>query len=167
MLKFQRRRHMFGLNLVLLAGFFVSLHTLWISNKISEGGNVCASTTVFSCDDVIGNSAYNTDPIFGLSWGLIGILTFGLLMFLGNSVSKEPDARWAEQYLRFGKYITGMGIFVIALLISYEVEMGKICQFCSTAHLANLIALYGFWKSGKMHEIGAWKDDMPLGSTTK
>ena len=69
LLKHARRRHMFGLNLVVLAGFVVSVHTLWISNKISEGGNVCSSATVFSCDDVLGNAQYNTDPVFGLPWG--------------------------------------------------------------------------------------------------
>ena len=40
-----RRRHMFGMNLVALTGFAVSVHTLWITNKISEGGNVCSSAT--------------------------------------------------------------------------------------------------------------------------
>ena len=35
-----RRRHMLGMNLVALMGFVVSVHTLWISNKISEGANV-------------------------------------------------------------------------------------------------------------------------------
>ena len=73
----ERRRLNFGLNLVALTGFIVSVHTLWISNKISEGGNVCSSATVFSCDDVLGNAAYNTDPFFGISWGLIGMVAFG------------------------------------------------------------------------------------------
>lgn len=58
----ERRRLNFGLNLVALTGFIVSVHTLWISNKISEGGNVCSSATVFSCDDVLGNAAYNRIP---------------------------------------------------------------------------------------------------------
>ena len=67
----ERRRHMLGMNLVALAGFIVSVHTLWITNKISEGGNVCSSATVFSCDDVLGNAAYNTDPVFGISCCLL------------------------------------------------------------------------------------------------
>ena len=50
-----RRRHMLGMNIVALLGFVVSVHTLWISNKISEGANVCSTATVFSCDDVLGN----------------------------------------------------------------------------------------------------------------
>ena len=157
----ERRRHMFGMNLVALAGFAVSVHTLWITNKISEGGNVCSTSTVFSCDDVLGNSAYNTDPVFGLSWGLIGMFAFASLLFITNAVSKEPDALWAERYLRYGKYMTGAGMGVIALLVFYEIQMGKICQFCTMAHIANVVCLAGFWKAGKMHDVGRWNDTLP------
>ena len=155
----ERRRHMLGMNLVALVGFVVSVHTLWITNKISEGGNVCSSATVFSCDDVLGNAAYNTDPVFGISWGLIGMFAFGALLFITNSVSKEPDALWAERYMKYGMYMTGAGLLVIALLVSYEVQMGKICQFCTMAHIANVVALFGFWKASQMHDQGLWKDD--------
>lgn len=154
-----RRQRLLGLNLVLLVGFAISVHTLWISNKISEGGAVCSSSTVFSCDDVLGNAAYNTDPVFGLSWGMIGMVAFGILLFLANSISKEPDALWAERFARYGLYLTVIGLPVIALLISYEVAMGKICQYCTTAHVANVIALFGFWTIGRMHERGEWNDE--------
>jgi uncharacterized membrane protein len=154
-----RRRHLLGLNLVGLVGFVVSVHTLWISNKISEGGNVCSSATVFSCDDVLGNAAYNTDPVFGLSWGLIGMVAFGSLLFISQSVGKEPDALWAEKYLKYGMYMTGAGLGVIALLVSYEIEMGKICQFCTMAHISNVIALFGFWRATQLHDKGEWNDN--------
>jgi uncharacterized membrane protein len=162
-----RRRHMLGMNLVSLTGFVVSVHTLWITNKISEGGNVCSSATVFSCDDVLGNAAYNTDPVFGLSWGLIGMVAFGAILFITNSVSKEPDALWAERYLNYGMYMTAAGLAVIALLVSYEVRMGKICQFCTMAHISNVVALFGFWKAGQMHDRGQWNDDAVVESDTK
>lgn len=155
----RRRRHMLGLNIVTLVGFAISVHTLWITNKISEGGSVCSSATVFSCDDVLGNASYNVDPIFGVSWGLIGMFAFGTLLFLANTVAKEPDARWAERYMKFGFYLTAGGLLVIALLVSYEIEMEKICQYCTTAHVANVIAMFGFWQAGKMHESGEWKDE--------
>ena len=156
---FSRCRHMMGLNLVALTGFVVSVHTTWITFKISEGGNVCSSATVFSCDDVLGNAQYNVDPVFGISWGLIGMFAFGALLFITNSVGKEPDALWSESYLKYGKFMTGAGMLVIALLVSYEVRMGKICQFCTMAHVANTVCLFGFWKAGKMHEEGRWNDD--------
>jgi uncharacterized membrane protein len=165
LMAFQRRRHMLGMNLVAFTGFIVSVHTLWISNKISEGGNVCSSATVFSCDDVLGNAAYNTDPFFGLSWGMIGMFAFGALLFITTSVSKEPDALWAERYMKYGMYMTGAGLLVIALLVSYEVQMGKICQFCTMAHISNVVALFGFWKAGQMHEHGVWKDEISAKSS--
>lgn len=160
-MKVERRRHLFGLNLVMLVGFAISVHTTWIGNKISEGGSVCASASMFSCDDVIGNPLYNTDPLFGISWGMLGMLAFGLLLFLANSVSKEPDALWAERHLDIGFYLTAGGLAVIALLVSYEIEMEKICQYCTTAHAANIVALFGFWKARKMHDEGTWNDDVP------
>ena len=154
-----RRRHMLGMNLVAFMGFVVSVHTLWISNKISEGANVCSTATVFSCDDVLGNAQYNVDPFFGISWGLIGMFAFGAILFITNSVGKEPDALWAESYMKYGMYMTGAGMLVIALLVSYEVRMEKICQFCTMAHIANVVCLFGFWKAGRMHDEGKWNDE--------
>ena len=81
-------------------------------------------------------------------------------MFITNSVSKEPDALWAEKYLKYGMYMTAVGIPVIALLVSYEIAMEKICQFCTMAHIANVLCLFGFWRAGKMHENGTWNDDV-------
>jgi len=166
-MKHERRRHMFGLNLVVFVGFAISVHTTWIGNKISEGGSVCASASLFSCDDVIGNPLYNTDPLFGISWGMLGMLAFGALFFLTRTVGKEPDARWAESHLNIGFYLTSAGLLVIALLVSYEIEMQKICQYCTTAHAANLVALFGFWKARQMHEHGTWNDrDEEAAATT-
>ena len=161
-----RRRHLLGLNIVAFTGFVVSTHTLWISNKISEGGNVCSSATVFSCDDVLGNAQYNVDPFFGISWGLIGMFAFAALLFITNSVGKEPDALWSESYLRYGMFMTGAGMFVIALLVSYEISMGKICQFCTMAHIANVVCLFGFWRAGRMHNDNMWNDEEVQSSTS-
>jgi uncharacterized membrane protein len=86
------------------------------------------------------------------------MLAFGSLLFITNSVSKEPDAIWAESYLKYGMFMTGGGLLVIALLVSYEVQMGKICQFCTMAHISNIVALFGFWRAGKMHDLGDWTD---------
>lgn len=162
-----RRRLMAGLTLVCLVSFAVSAHTLWITWKISEGAAFCTSTTVFSCDDVLGNSDFNTDPFFGMSWGLIGMFVFGFLLFMSRCVMIEPDSVWSERYLKFGTYITLGGIAVIALLVSYEIQMEKICQYCTTAHAGNIVALFGFWKAGRMHEMGTWNDDVQPKSEAK
>ena len=69
----ERGRITAGLQIIAFFGFAVSAQTFWISSKISEGGNFCSSSAVFNCDDLIGNSDLNVDPIFNLSWGIIGM----------------------------------------------------------------------------------------------
>lgn len=152
----ERGRVFFGLILTCLAGMAVSFQTLWISSKISEGGNFCASNSILSCDDVIGNSNYNTDPIFGIPWGGIGAAVFCILLYLVYSSSKEPNANWVTSYLKYGTYITFAGFFVIGLLIYYEFQMEKICQYCSTAHLANIAAFIGFLRLMRMNQGNEW-----------
>lgn len=152
----ERSRIFSGLIVTTVAGFAVSIQTLWISSKVSEGGNFCASNSVFSCDDVIGNSAYNTDPIFGLPWGGIGAVVFCVLLYFAYSSSVEPNASWVGSYLNLGTAMTFGGFFVIGLLVFYELEMEKICQYCTTAHVANVAAFIGFYRLRKMNDSGEW-----------
>jgi len=155
----ERGRLFFGLILTGVAGFAVSIQTLWISSKVSEGGNFCASNTVFSCDDVIGNANYNVDPFFGLPWGGIGATAFCVFLYLAYSSSLEPNSEWVDNYLKLGTALTFGGFLVIGLLVSYEIQMEKICQYCTTAHVANLAAFIGFYRLMKLNESGEWNQD--------
>jgi uncharacterized membrane protein len=125
---------------------------------VSEGGNYCSSTSVFSCDDVIGNAQYNVDPIFDLPWGGIGMVVFALLLYIVLSSSEEPNAQWVSNYLKLGTLITALGIPVILLLISYEIEIQKICQYCTTAHFANIAALVGFIRLMRLNDTPQWNE---------
>ena len=154
----ERGRIFFGLIITCIAGAAVSFQTLWISSKISEGGNFCSSNAVFSCDDVIGNAEYNVDPILGLPWGGIGAVVFCILLYLVYSSSKEPNADWVTLYVKLGALITFSGFFVIGLLVYYEIQMEKICQYCSTAHLANIAAFIGFFRLMRMNDSSAWNE---------
>lgn len=155
----ERGRIFFGLILTCIAGAAVSFQTLWISSKISEaGGEFCSAGGVFSCDDVIGNPEYNVDPILGLPWGGIGAVTFCILLYFVYSSSKEPNADWVTMNLKMGAFVTFSGFFVIALLVYYEFQMEKICQYCSTAHLANIAAFIGFFRLMRMNDSNAWND---------
>tara|TARA_B100001778_G_scaffold325579_1_gene321232 strand:+ start:394 stop:984 length:591 start_codon:yes stop_codon:yes gene_type:complete len=154
----ERGRIFFGLIVTCIAGAAVSFQTLWISSKVSEGGNFCSSNTVFSCDDVIGNAEYNVDPILGLPWGGIGAATFCILLYLVYSSSKEPNADWVTLHLKLGTFVTFTGFFVIALLVYYEFQMEKICQYCTTAHLANVAAFIGFFRLVRMNDSNAWNE---------
>ena len=141
-----------GLQLISLAGFAVSAQTLWISSKISEGGSFCSSSSTFSCDDLLGNSKLNVDPFFGLSWGLIGMAVFALLLFIVFVLQQEHNHAMAERMISMGLLSTGVGVLIIGLLVSYELKEGKLCLYCTTAHIANLAALVGFFRLKRLYE---------------
>ena len=141
-----------GIQLISLAGFAVSTQTLWISSKISEGGSFCSSTSTFSCDDLLGNNKLNVDPVLGLSWGLIGMATFALLLFIVFVLKQDHNHPLAERMISMGVLTTGIGILVIGLLVSYEIQEEMICLYCTTAHIANVAALVGFFRLRKLQE---------------
>ena len=141
-----------GLQIITFFGFAVSAQTFWISSKISEGASFCSSTTVFSCDDLLGNRDLNIDPLFGISWGLLGMFTFAGLLFLTLVIKNDPQGQHTERFINLGVLVTGLGIFVILYLISIEIREGKICMYCTTAHIANLCALFAFLKLRKLHD---------------
>ena len=141
-----------GLKLISLAGFAVSAQTLWISSKISEGGSFCSTNETFSCDDLLGNSELNVDPIFGLSWGLIGMAVNALLLFIVFVLQQERNHPLAERLINMGLLTTGVGILVIGLLVSYEIQEQRICLYCTTAHIANIAALVGFFRLKKVYD---------------
>ena len=74
---------------------------------------------------MIGNNDLNVDPVFGLSWGMIGMVIFALLLFMVLVLKNEPNGEYTERFLNFGSMITAAGILVIMLLISYEIQEGK------------------------------------------
>ena len=154
----ERGRITAGLQMIVFFGFAVSAQTFWISSKISEGGNFCTSSSVFSCDDLLGNNDLNVDPLFGLSWGMLGMMTFAFLLFMVLVIKNEPDGEYTERFITFGTLITGAGILVILLLVSYEIQESKICLYCTTAHIANVAALIGFLRLRKLYDDkSAWK----------
>ena len=151
-LKTARGQLLAGLQLISFAGFAVSAQTLWISSKISEGGSFCSASSTFSCDDLLGNNEFNVDPVLGLSWGLIGMAAFALLLFIVYVLQQDPNHPMAERLISIGLLTTGIGVLIIGLLISYEFEEEKICLYCTTAHIANVSALVGFFRLRKLFE---------------
>tara|TARA_B100001113_G_scaffold316689_1_gene283637 strand:- start:260 stop:853 length:594 start_codon:yes stop_codon:yes gene_type:complete len=154
----ERGRITAGLQIIAFFGFAVSAQTFWISSKISEGGNFCSSSAVFNCDDLIGNSDLNVDPIFNLSWGIIGMIVNAFLLFMILVIKNEPNGEYTERFINFGTLITAAGILVVLLLVSYEIQESKICLYCTTAHIANIAALIGFLRLKKLFDDkSAWK----------
>ena len=145
-----------GMMFVCLGGFTVSAQTLWIQNKLSEGASVCGGDTILNCDGLIGNPAYNLDPLFNQPWGLIGMVAFTLLMWLVMTIAKEPMSPETSLFIKGGLCATIAGLPVIGLLVSYEIKEGLICPFCTVAHITNVLALIGFFMLFKLYESDNW-----------
>ena len=153
-----------GMAFICFGGFTVSAHTLWMHNKLSEGASVCSGDSILNCDGLIGNVAYNTDPLLGQPWGLIGMVAFTALMWLIIVIGKEPMSSQTPLFIKAGLGATVAGLPVIALLVSYEIKEGLICPFCTTAHIANILALIGFILLFRLFESGEWAPDMKKSS---
>ena len=156
----KRGRMLAGLMLVCTGGFTVSAHTLWMHNKLSEGESVCSGSSVLNCDGLIGNAEYNTVPYLGQPWGLLGMVAFCVLLWVVIVVAKEPLAFSTPSFLKGGLGATIAGLPVIGLLVSYEIKEGLICPFCTTAHIANIIAMVAFILLLKMYESDEWAPEL-------
>ena len=153
-----------GMAFICFSGFTVSAHTLWMHNKLSEGASVCSGDSILNCDGLIGNIAYNTDPLLGQPWGMIGMVAFTALMWIVIVIGKEPMSSQTPMFIKAGLGATIAGLPVIALLVSYEIKEGLICPFCTTAHIANILALIGFILLFRLYESGEWAPDMKKSS---
>ena len=129
-------------------------------NKLSEGASVCSGNSILNCDGLIGNIAYNTDPFLGQPWGLVGMVAFTALMWLVITIAKDPMSPQTQLFIKAGLGATIAGLPIIGLLVSYEIKEGLICPFCTTAHIANIIALVGFILLAKLHDSNDWASDM-------
>ena len=153
-----RGRTLGGMLAVMFGGFTVSAHTLWIHNKANEmgGGNFCSAEGVWDCSSVIGNSDWNTMPFVGLPWGLLGMLAFALFLWLAISIAKDPAASWVLTHIKVGTNMGIIGIGMILYLIYAEYDIGKLCQYCTTAHVSHIITTIGFFRLGSIYGTNAW-----------
>lgn len=154
-----RGRMTAGLVLICLSGLIIATHTYWIHQKITgTTSSFCASDSIFSCDDVIGHETYGYAPFIGLPWGLIGMGVFAALLYAAMMVQKEPDAPGRTRMLQLLLLFSGGGIPVIVLLVSYEIQIEKLCQYCTMAHLANVLVLVTSVRMHRAVQSNAWTD---------
>ena len=153
-----RGRMTAGLVLICLSGLVISTHTYWIHEKITgTATSFCASDSIFSCDDVIGHETYGYAPIIGQPWGLIGMGVFAALLYAAMMVQKEPEAPTSTRMLQVLMVFSGGGIPVIGLLVSYEIQIEKLCQYCTMAHLANVLVLVTSLRMFRATQSDAWR----------
>lgn len=148
-----------GILLISFGGFFVSTHTYYIHQKMHEvGGNSgCTAFSVFNCGDVISNDAYNSDPFFGIPWGIIGMFSFASLIFISLVIRKSPEDKNIINWIKSLVMIPLLGMVPILWLIYVEIfALGVFCQYCTGAHLANILLLISTYKLYHLHESGKW-----------
>ena len=168
----RRERMLAGLLLVCLGGFTVSSHTLWFHNKFHEMGNSaigCSAFSVFDCANVIANDDYNSAPLLGIPWGVVGMLAFAMLAWLALSIKKEPSAGWVDTHLKAGVGISTIGALVALYLVYVEIFPleGVFCQYCTIAHIADIASLVIFFKLLNMKNEGIWLTDGEKSSDEK
>ena len=155
----KRSRTVGGMIFVMLGGFSVSVHTLYFHNKMLEigsGADLCAGDGLLDCSSVIGNESWNTVPVLGLPWGIMGMLAFAVMLWIIFSIAKEPAGTFVADLLNYGRMIGILGLFVVLFLMYAEYDIGKICQYCSTAHFAHIVVTIGFFNLNKMHKTSEW-----------
>ena len=155
----QQTRIINGILLISFGGFFVSTHTYYIHQKLHEVGanSGCSAFSVFDCGDVISNDSYNSDPFFGIPWGIIGMFCFAILIFIGTVIRRSPEDKNIINWIKALVFIPSMGIIPILWLIYVELfVLGVFCQYCTGAHLANILVLISAYRLYNFHESGKW-----------
>jgi len=155
----KKNRVLLGLIVVILSGYLISAHTFWLHQKYNEmgGSGGCSAFSVFSCQDVISNNEYNADPLFGIPWGLLGMMAFSLMAVISVSVFRHSDADWVKNWLTAGTAMSGFGVLIAMYLVYVEIfKMGVFCQYCTGAHIADLVSFGMFYYLMSMHESDSW-----------
>ena len=155
----QGGRLIHGSLLVSVAGFLVSTHTFYIHEVLHElgGSGGCSAYGVFDCGDVISNNQYNVDPALGLPWGVWGMFSFSALTFILLVIRNSLGDPNLDVWIKVGGVIPLVGMVPILWLIYVEVfELGKLCQYCSGAHLANVLSIVCLYWVYKSRESGEW-----------
>ena len=82
---------------------------------------------------------------------------FAALLYAAMMVQKEPEAPTSTRMLQLLMVFSGGGIPVIGLLVSYEIQIEKLCQYCTMAHLANVLVLVTSFRMFRATQSDAWR----------
>ena len=81
--------------------------------EIGSGADLCAGDGLLDCSSVIGNESWNTVPVLGLPWGIMGMLAFAVMLWIIFSIAKEPAGTFVADLLNYGRMIGILGLFVV------------------------------------------------------
>ena len=121
-------------------GLMSSGWTYAIHNSLLASGesSMCASEGLVQCGSVIGDPNWNN--LFGVPWGMTGLISFSLLFFLFLSLRMDMHAKWSEMFTNLSWYAGLAGLPFVAFLVFVELTQvdgaPHICPFCTVAHLS-------------------------------
>ena len=77
-----------------IIGIASSAYTYIIHNKMVLQGSTsfCSSEGIVQCGSVIGDPQWNN--LFGIPWGVFGILSFSILIFFSLCLYLDRHAKW-------------------------------------------------------------------------
>ena len=123
-----------------VVGLMSSGWTYAIHNSLLDSGesSMCASEGLVQCGSVIGAPRWNN--LFGIPWGVTGLLSFSLLFFLFLSLRMHMHSKWAESFTTYSLLAGLAGLPFVAFLVFVELTQVEgaphICPFCTVAHLS-------------------------------
>ena len=159
----QIRRRLLGLFIIQMGGLAASAWTWMIHNEMVTGGSqFCAAEGVVQCGSVIGDPVYS--EFFGVPWGVIGIMAFGVLGWFTYSVFMDMKADWAKSYVDYAWWLSLPSIPGVAWLVVVELALVEgaphICPYCTSVHIALVACLYLLYTIRTERDAGNW-DDTP------
>ena len=153
------RRRLLGLFVIEMGGLAASAWTWMIHNQLVTGDStLCAAEGVVQCSSVIGDPTYST--LFGIPWGVVGILAFSALGWLTFSIFLDMKADWAKSYVDYTWWLSLPSIPGIAFLVIAELFLVEgaphICPYCTSVHIALIATMYVLYLIRKERDAGEW-----------
>ena len=153
------RRRLLGLFVIEMGGLAASAWTWMIHYQLVTGDStLCAAEGVVQCSSVIGDPTYST--LFGLPWGVVGILAFSALCWLTFSIFLDMKADWAKSYVDYTWWLSLPSIPGIAFLVIAELFLVEgaphICPYCTSVHIALIATMYVLYLIRKERDAGEW-----------
>jgi uncharacterized membrane protein len=143
-----------------IVGLISSGWTYAIHNSILDSGEttMCASKGLVQCGSVIGDPDWNN--LFGIPWGITGLLSFSLLFFLFLSRRMDMHAKWAESFTTYSLLAGLAGLPFVVFLVFVELTQVEgaphICPFCTVAHLSLIGFLIVAYVVRERKQSGMW-----------
>ncbi len=154
------RRMLLGLIIVETGTLLTSMWTEVIHREIAATGgtNFCAADGMVQCGSVIGDPTYS--EFFGISWGMIGMLSFSILLYLSVSLFFGPRDKMANVWLSIAFLMSLPGLVGVAWLVIVELFLvdgaPHICPYCTAVHVGMIATIVILYALRNQNEEGQW-----------